>query len=99
MYVVIWEFLIKGDSREEFEKNYGPQGTWAQLFRKGKGYLGTDLLRDLNKPGRYMTIDRWTSQSALEDFKTQRRGEYDEIDRRCESLTERETQIGSFELV
>ena len=58
---IVWEFLISKESRLEFESIYGPGGPWAELFRQSPNYLGTELLRDLSRPGRYLTIDRWTS--------------------------------------
>ena len=96
MYVVVWEFHVRDGSREEFEKHYGAKGTWAQLFGKGEGYLGTDLLRDAEKPGRYLTVDRWTSKAALENFKKRNRADYDALDLQCESLTDNETLVGAF---
>jgi hypothetical protein len=30
----------------EFESRYGPEGDWAQLFRRAPGYHGSELLRD-----------------------------------------------------
>lgn len=99
MYVVIWEFRVREDSQEQFEKDYGPQGVWAQFFRRGEGYLGTELLWDAEAAGRYVTIDRWTAESAYEVFKRQQRAEYEAIDRRCQSLTERESRLGAFELL
>ena len=98
MYVVIWEFRVGENSREQFEEDYGPQGVWAQFFQRGEGYLGTELLRDAAVTGRYLTIDRWTSQLAYQTFQTQQHAEYQAIDRRCESLTERESRMGAFDL-
>lgn len=99
MYVVIWEFRVRENSRDQFEKDYGPQGVWAQFFRRGEGYLGTELLRDAEVAGCYLTVDRWTSQLAYQTFQTQQHAEYEAIDRRCETLTERETRIGAFDLL
>jgi hypothetical protein len=31
----------------EFERIYGPDGEWAEFFRQGRGYIGTELLRDV----------------------------------------------------
>src|ERR687888_2169496 len=32
---------------EEFERVYGPEGEWTAFFRGGAGYVGTELLRDV----------------------------------------------------
>jgi len=60
----------------EFERVYGPEGEWAQFFRQGRGYVGTELLRDVESPGRYVVIDRWESAEAYNDFASANRDEY-----------------------
>lgn len=96
MHVILWEFRVRRGHEQEFERAYGPRGFWAELFRRGEGYMGTELLRDLSEPGRYFTIDRWGSQAAFESFRSRHLSEYEAIDRRCEAMTESETQVGSF---
>ena len=46
MFVVVWRFEIAEEKVAAFESAYGPEGNWAQLFRKSPEYLGTELLRD-----------------------------------------------------
>ena len=43
MYVIVWRFTAADPVT--FEEHYGPNGTWAQLFRRSGDYLRTDLLR------------------------------------------------------
>jgi len=96
-YLVIWEFHPKPDSIPTFEKIYGPGGDWAQLFRLSPDFLGTELVRDRNHSGRYLTLDRWTSHDAFHQFKQDHRAEYDALDHQCENLTELEHPLGEFE--
>jgi heme-degrading monooxygenase HmoA len=98
MYVIVWEFEARAGSEPEFERVYGPRGAWAEFFARGRGYAGTELLRDLESPGRYLTIDRWRSRGDFETFHDANRAEYAAIDRRCEGLTRREALLGRFEL-
>ena len=35
----------------EFERVYGTDGEWAEFFRRGRGYIGTELLRDVEAAG------------------------------------------------
>ena len=96
MFVVVWQFEIAEKSIPAFEAAYGPEGSWAQLFRTSAKYLGTELLRDNYVPGCYLTIDRWASE---EDFRAFRKGhdnEYEALDRSCDALTSRETRIGAY---
>lgn len=99
MYVIIWEFQTGPGYEDPFERAYGPQGEWAALFRRGEGYQGTELLRDMNNPRRYMTIDRWQSREAYEAFQRQWSDEYQALDQQCAALTEHEALAGSMTLV
>lgn len=93
----MWEFDAKPQSWRELERAYGPTGTWVQLFRKADGFVVTELLRDRETPGRYVTIDRWDSRAAFEAFRERFAAEYERLDQACEALTTRETLIGRFE--
>lgn len=92
--VYIWEFRVRPDCVEEFEKHYGPTGSWALLFRQAEGYIETLLLKDVNEPLRYVTIDRWRSEDDYRAFRSRFAPQYAELDRRCESLTTRESELG-----
>ena len=97
MYVTLWECEPTPEAVDAFERAYGPGGDWGRFFGTGAGYRGTELLRNLEKPGRYITIDRWDSRSAYLTFVASAAAEYDAIDQRCEALTARETLIGRFD--
>ena len=99
MYIILWEFLVKDERVGEFEKMYSISGEWAKLFRKSRGYLGTELLCDMRNHQRYITIDRWNSTRAYESFFSKWKNEYQLLDARCEGLTERETLLGRWESV
>src|SRR5262245_42394930 len=51
MYVVVWRFQAKPGREHDFEQAYGPAGDWVTLFRSDPEYVGTELLRDLDRPG------------------------------------------------
>lgn len=95
-YVYLWEFEVPPERRNEFVRHYGPNGTWAQLFRRAPGYLETLLLEDQHAPTRFLTIDRWASSEAHEAFMRASRSEYERIDRLCEALTVSERSLGSY---
>jgi heme-degrading monooxygenase HmoA len=96
MFVVVWQFEIAEDKIAAFEAAYGPEGSWAQLFRNSSNYLGTELLRDAYVPGSYVTIDRWKSETDFRSFRKSHDKEYEALDRACDSLTGRETRIGAY---
>jgi heme-degrading monooxygenase HmoA len=96
IYTLIWEFQVRAGKESEFERVYGPQGDWARFFAQSHEYLGTELHRDAITKSRYVTIDRWNSREAYETFRSQHAAAYQELDARCEALTERETPLGAF---
>ena len=98
-YVIIWEFYVATKSVARFEEVYGPDGTWAKFFASDQHYRGTELNRDINTAGRYLTLDFWSSRQAYLDFRKANEAEYVRLDKQCESLTERETELGSFERI
>lgn len=95
-YVYVWEFEVRTDMQPEFERHYGPAGTWVQLFRQAPGYIGTILLQDRQSPTRYLTIDRWASSEAHDAFRQAHGPAYEQIDRLCESLTQAEKSLGAY---
>ena len=95
-FVAVWEFRIPPGSEGEFERAYGPEGPWVRLFASDPAYRGTKLVKDVNDPQRYLTIDSWASAEAYDGFKGTHAAEYDEIDCQCQSLTEGEREIGRF---
>jgi len=95
-YTYLWEFRIRPDRRDEFERHYGPGGTWANLFRRSRGYLGTLLLRDEADPSRFVTIDRWENAETYRAFREHFSDDYRRLDERCEDLTVDERLIGEF---
>jgi heme-degrading monooxygenase HmoA len=83
----------------EFVRVYGTDGEWAQFFRQGRGYIGTELLQDVEAPGRYLVIDRWESADAYNAFAAERREEYMERVDATRFLYDSELRFGSFETV
>jgi hypothetical protein len=59
MHGLVYEYEVVPARTAWFEETYGPNGEWAGFFRDGAGYLGSELLRDSMRPGRYLVIDRW----------------------------------------
>lgn len=87
MYQIIWEYQISSDSKSEFERAYAPDGAWAELFRLSSDYVSTELFADIQKPCHYLTIDRWKSRLAYEEFLKMHREQYKILDERCANLT------------
>ena len=97
MIVRVWRYRVAEPQREEFERRYGADGDWAQLFRLADGYHGTQLLRDPLAPGVYLTLDRWRSDADFQAFLARFGAQYAALDRACDALTSEETDLGQYE--
>jgi len=95
-YIYIWSFDVHAEHADAFRKHYGEEGAWAQLFRRARGYLGTQLLQDEKDPLRFVTIDAWSSPEDYEAFRADYASEYAALDRLCEGFTKRETLVGHY---
>ena len=95
-YTYIWSFEVQAEHVDAFRTHYGDGGAWTQLFRRARGYLGTQLLQDEGDPLRFVTIDTWSSPEDYEAFRADYSSEYAALDRLCEGFTKRETLIGHF---
>jgi heme-degrading monooxygenase HmoA len=92
-------FSYQARDPAEFERAYGPEGEWAQFFRSGPGYVGTELLRDVEAPGRYVVIDRWESAEAYNAFVGERQAEYMSRVDDTRIYYDQELRLGTFENV
>ena len=95
-YTYIWAFEVHAEHADAFREHYREGGAWTQLFRRARGYLGTQLLQDESNALRFVTIDTWSNAEDYEAFRAQYASEYAALDRVCEAFTARETLIGHF---
>jgi len=98
-HVIVWRFRVRPEHIAGFERAYGPDGDWAQLFRQCNGYLGTELVRDVAVPGLYLTFDRWRSAADYDAMLRGHVGDYTRLDADCAVLTLTEDKLGAFEAV
>jgi heme-degrading monooxygenase HmoA len=83
----------------DFEQVYGPDGDWARFFHTGRGFIGTELVRDVEHPDRYLVIDRWESREAYNDFIAAHRDEYLRMVDETAFHYDRELRLGTFESI
>ena len=97
MIALVFSYEVR--DAEAFEAAYGADGDWAQFFRQARGYIGTELLRDVETPSRYLVVARWETAEAYNVFAAERREEYM---RRVDDTRfhyEQELRFGTFETV
>jgi heme-degrading monooxygenase HmoA len=82
---------------DAFQEVYGPNGDWAKFFRQGAGYIGTELLRDIEEPDRFIVIDRWEAADAYNAFLTEHQDEYLRRSDDSRLYYLQELRLGTFE--
>jgi hypothetical protein len=92
-FVVAWLYRPRPDVVAEFERAYGSDGPWAELFGHSSEYLGTDLYRDGDA---YLVLDRWRSEDGHASFQQAFRDAYGALSARTEVLHREETKLGAF---
>ena len=97
MIALVFSYEVR--DREGFELAYGPDGEWELFFRQGDGYIGTELLHDVEIPTRFLVIDRWESAEAYNAFATSQREEYMRRVDDTRYLYDQELRFGTFENV
>jgi heme-degrading monooxygenase HmoA len=97
--VIALVFSYEVRDPDAFEQAFGADGDWAQFFRLGTGYIGTELLRDVEIPSRYLVIDRWDSAEAYNAFASEHRDEYMSRVDDTRFLYDQELRFGTFQNV
>jgi heme-degrading monooxygenase HmoA len=97
--VIALVFSYEVSDPREFERVYGTGGEWSEFFRPARGYIGTELLHDLEHPDRYLVIDRWESAAAYDAFVAANREEYMRRVDETVFLYQQELRLGTFESV
>ena len=95
-YVILWQFRVRQGKEQEFVEQYGPEGSWAQLFARSGGYIRTELARDVADHLRFFTLDYWQTEEEFNRFREQNLAEYQRLDKEFEGLTEEEARLGAF---
>jgi heme-degrading monooxygenase HmoA len=96
MFLILWEFEVKPGEEKAFEKAYGPEGPWVQLFRSDPNYQQTQLLKDTLRSRIYFTLDFWETENDYNHFHQTNQDEYAKLDEATEKLTIRERNLGCF---
>jgi heme-degrading monooxygenase HmoA len=97
--VIALVFSYEVRDTEHFEAVYGPEGEWSAFFAPARGYVGTELLRDVEQPGRYLVVDRWESADAYNAFVAEHRDEYMRRVDDTRFMYDSELRFGTFENV
>lgn len=96
VFTTVWEYEVPEAKRAEFERIYSAEGEWVRLFRRAPGFRETVLLRNVSAPSVYVSLDRWTSRAAYEEFRIVHAAAYAALDESTAGLTLAERHLGTF---
>lgn len=97
MFAAVFLYEVDSPGAQAFEAAYGPDGAWARFFALGDGYAGTELWR--GSEGRYLLIDRWSSEAAYEAFLDAHGDEYRRRSDEAERLYVSEQPLGRYHAI
>jgi quinol monooxygenase YgiN len=93
MFAAVWEYEVAPAQAAAFERVYGADGDWAELFRRSPAYRGSLLVADRDRPGRYVVIDRFADEAGYRAALDTDRAAYDALSAACEPLWLSETAL------
>lgn len=99
MIEIIWDFLIKDESKGRFELAFGPGGAWDNLLGGCPGFRGITLLRGTENPRQYLMIELWDSEVHREQMLVDYRTEYANLDADISRWIESKTDMGTFRVM
>ncbi len=97
MYIVLTEFIARENKAAEFEDYFGSAGKRAETLRNGEGFMSTELLKDKEVKLRYVTMDRWVSKDAYDDFGIEFENENSDLAKAGEEFSSKQVLIGVLE--
>ncbi len=89
----VWEYDVREAAAADFERIYGANGAWAQLFSSSEGFEGTELFASVSNTGRYLTVDRFRDETSWRRFQDEHREAYLALDAESEGLTVAEREL------
>jgi hypothetical protein len=96
MIEIVYEFVVKEESRGQFELTFGQGGAWSKLFARCQGFRGATLLRDIENPQRYLLIDLWDTVAQREQALDECKAEYAQLEAAFVDWTESKIEVGIF---
>jgi quinol monooxygenase YgiN len=93
---VVWRFEVRPGASAEFERMYGSDGTWTNLSRRSRSFLGSSFLRDIGSEDRYLLVEYWSEMMVYEKHLASFKMQLDLLERERAKLVDRIETLGVF---
>jgi heme-degrading monooxygenase HmoA len=97
MIEVIYRYQVHPSQVRAFEHAYGPNGPWAEFFRRYPGYRRTRLFRHKQQSDVYVCIDVWDSKDDFDAFRVAAAEQYAQLSRDYRMLYIEELLLGYYQ--
>ena len=96
MIAVVWQFDVKPERRDEFERFYGADGEWTMVSRKSRSFIGSSFLREFTAEPKYLLIEYWSEMLPYERHLADLSDEIAALERSRDELVAGATPLGVF---
>ena len=96
MVAVVWQFTVREDKTEEFERFYGADGDWTKLSRRSRSFIGSSFLKDLAIPTRYLLVEYWSEMLVYEKHTADFDAQIKALEERRREFTASVESLGLF---
>jgi hypothetical protein len=90
------EYVVNEEARGQFELAFGPGGAWSKVLARCQGFRGTTLLRDVDDPRRYVTVELWDAIALRDNALVENKTAFDELMTAFSTWTDSRTELGTF---
>ncbi len=96
MVAIVWQFDIRPEDSQTFERLYGADGEWTALSRQSRSFLGSSFLRDITAASRYLVVEYWSEMIVYEKHVVDFSDEVKKLERQRERFVVKMENIGVF---
>jgi quinol monooxygenase YgiN len=93
---VVWQFDIRPEASDDFERLYGADGIWTKLSRRSRSFLGSSFLRGIGSENRYLLVEYWGEMMVYEKHLADLSEQVKAIEEQRARLVERMETVGVF---
>jgi quinol monooxygenase YgiN len=93
---VVWQFDIRPESSDDFERLYGADGPWTKMSRRSRSFLGSSFLRAIGSENRYLLVEYWGEMMVYEKHLADLSEQVKALEEQRARLVERMETVGVF---
>jgi hypothetical protein len=93
---VVWQFEVKPDAREAFERFYGADGEWTMVSRRSRSFIGSSFLREFSQEPRYLLVEYWSEMLPYERHLADLSDEIAALERNRDEMLVSSAPLGVF---